>query len=131
MKVLLVDNDWRFTRQATQYLESHAHHVATEPTATAAVARAKHWQPDLVIVSDEQALDGMSAEIAAMNPRPAVLLTGSMDRFDRAWRAWQKGGDELLMKPVFRAQELHDAIVTAMENAATGVRKVADRAISA
>ena len=45
-----------------------------------------------------------------------------MDRYDRAWRAWQTGGDELLMKPVFTSAELHQAIVTALENAAAGCR---------
>ena len=55
--------------------------------------------------------------------RPAVLLTEHMDRYDRAWRAWQRGGDELLMKPVFYAHELQQGIVTAMENAAASARR--------
>ena len=46
-----------------------------------------------------------------------------MARFDRAWRVWQKGGDELLLKPVFTVDELHQAIVTARENAVTGRRR--------
>ena len=54
---------------------------------------------------------------------PAVLLTEHMDRYDRAWRAWQKGGDELLMKPVFKSDELHTAVVAALENAAAGARR--------
>ena len=54
--------------------------------------------------------------------KPAVLLTGRMDRYSVAWKAWQKGGDELLMKPVFKSEEIHDAIVTAMENRVSGKR---------
>ena len=30
---------------------------------------------------------------------PFMLLTGWLDRYDRVWRAWQRGGDELLIKP--------------------------------
>jgi hypothetical protein len=45
-----------------------------------------------------------------------------MDRYDRIWRAWQQGGDELLVKPIFTSKELLDAIVATMENAVTGRR---------
>ena len=67
--------------------------------------------------------------LSQLDPPPAVLLTGWMDRYDVAWHAWQRGGDELLIKPVFRIEELHEAIVTAMENAATAVHS-ARRAVS-
>ena len=60
--------------------------------------------------------------LARLNPQPAVLLTIWMDRYDIAWRAWQRGGDELLMKPLFNTGELHLAIVTALQNAAAGTR---------
>ena len=82
--------------------------------------RAKNWEPDLIILAAELAERGVLNELNALRDRPAVLLTEHMDRYDRAWRAWQQGGDELLMKPVFRAAELHEAIVTALENAAAG-----------
>jgi hypothetical protein len=45
-----------------------------------------------------------------------------MERYDRVWRMWQEGGDELLMKPIFNIDDLHDAIVVALENASTGTR---------
>ena len=121
MKVLIADPDWRFVRQASQYLESHAHLVVCEPRASEALAHVEHWQPDLVVMAAESA-DKMIDSIYKLQPRPAVLLTGRMDRYDLAWKAWQKGGDELLMKPIFKAEELHDAIVTALENVVTGVR---------
>lgn len=116
MKVLIVDADWRFTRQASAYLESHAHHVVHQPDTDLALEQARKWKPDLVVISAEQAETGLAARFKALKPKPAVLLTGWLDRFDRAWRAWQKGGDELLMKPVFKAEELRQAILTAMEN---------------
>ena len=60
-----------------------------------------------------------------------MLLTENLDRFDRAWRAWQQGGDELLLKPVLSTHDLHQAIVTARENAVAGVRPHPAAAVSA
>jgi DNA-binding response OmpR family regulator len=123
MKVLIADPDWRFARKATSFLESHAHLVVCENRPTAVLAHASGWQPDLVILSAELAQRGLIESLMAMSPRPPILLTEHMARFDRAWRVWQKGGDELLLKPVFTMDELHQAIVTARENAVTGRRR--------
>lgn len=116
MKVLIADADWRFAAQVTQQLESHAHLVIHQPQKNEIIPRASHWQPDLVILSADLANRGVLEELHGLPHRPAILLTGCMHRYDQAWRAWQKGGDELLMKPVFQAQEIQDAIVTALEN---------------
>ena len=121
MKVLIVEPDWRFAGMAASYLERHAHLVVQESRLDEAVARAAHWLPDLIIVAAELAEDNFLELLAEAAPhKPAVLLTGWLDRYDIAWRAWQKGGDELLMKPVFTTDELHAAIVMALENAALG-----------
>jgi CheY-like chemotaxis protein len=127
MKVLIADPDWRFAHQASRYLESHAHLVLCESDPRGAWERARTWQPDLVILAAELAEKGLMNRVNSLPHRPAVLLTEHMDRYDRAWRAWQTGGDELLMKPVFKTEEFHQAMVTALENAATGnvVRPVA------
>lgn len=120
MKVLIVDPDWRFTQQAGDFLESLAHLVICNARCDEAADRARHWEPDLVILDAELADKGLIDSINALTPRPAVLLTGWMDRYDVVWRAWQRGGDELLIKPVFRSSDLLEAIVQARENAATG-----------
>jgi len=122
MKVLVVEPDWRFAKMAAGYLESHAHLVVQETRLDDALRRAAHWQPDLVIAAAEVAEHGFVELLEGAGCRPAVLLTGWLDRYDIAWRAWQKGGDELLMKPIFTTDELHEAIVTALENAAAGTR---------
>jgi len=122
MKVLIADGDWRFARQAASFLEARAHLVVRHTGHAATIEGARQWQPDLVIVSEELAQTGLIEELHALEPRPAVLLVGWMDRYDKVWRVWQRGGDELLMKPVFDGQELLSAIVSAMENAVTGVR---------
>ncbi len=126
MKVLIVEPDWRFARDAAAYLESHAHLVVQESRLDNALQRAEHWQPDLAIIASELAEDGLLDRLNDTDgQRPAVLLTGWMDRYDVAWRAWQKGGHELLMKPIFTTDELHEAIVAALENAAAGTRPAA------
>ena len=122
MKVLIADPDWRFAGKTRDYLESHAHLVLSHADAEQVIERVKHWEPDLVILAAELAEKGLLNELNALRQRPAILLTEHMDRYDRAWRAWQKGDDELLMKPVFKASELHQAIVVALENAAAGCR---------
>ncbi len=134
MRVLIVEPDWRFARMASTYLESHAHLVVQENRLDDALARVAHWRPDLVIVAAELAEDGflgLLQDAAPAGNRPAVLLTGWLDRYDIAWRAWQKGGDELLIKPVFTTEEVHQAIVTALENATLGAAAPSRQAVSA
>jgi DNA-binding response OmpR family regulator len=125
LRVLIVDDDKRFTDSAEQFLESKAHLVVTQNDVEQAATTARHWPADLVIVAEELAETGLLEELRTACPHPAVLLTGWMDRCDRVWRAWQRGGDELLMKPVFRSEELHQAVVSALENAAAGARRTA------
>jgi len=122
MKVLLAETDWRFARQVSEFLESHAHLVVRQPRAHEVIPTVRHWRPDLVIICEDLAEDGLLRELHAMDDRPAVLLVGWMDRYAGLWRAWRQGGDELLMKPVFKTEQLHSAIVAALENAAAGVR---------
>ena len=131
MKVLIVDPDWRFAEQATSYLESHAHLVVYQPKPALAIAQTQRWQPDLVILAAELSESGIVEAVNRIKDRPAVLLTGWMDRYDLAWRAWQRGGDELLMKPLFKVEELQETIVTALENAAVGIRRQKPAAASA
>lgn len=120
MRVLIADPDHHFANQATRLLESRAHLVVNQSDAGQAALTARHWRPDLAIVAEELAETGLIEEISSLTPRPAILMVGWMDRYDRVWRAWQRGGDELLMKPVFTNEELHTAIVAALENAAVG-----------
>ena len=121
MRVLIVESDWRFVNQAVEYLESRAHHVVLQTDPAEAIEQARRWGPDLVIVGSEFGQTGLLEALHAMPDRPAVLLTGAMARYDLAWRAWQRGADELLMKPVFHVQELQEAIVAARQTSAAGL----------
>ncbi len=132
MKVLIGDPDWHFSQRVSRFLESRAHLVVHEGSAEDVVDRARRWLPDLVILASELAVrDGALKAISSLKPRPAVLLTEAMDRFDRAWWAWQQGGDELFLKPVLNSHDLHQAIVAARENATAGIRPRPTAAVSA
>jgi len=122
MKIIIAEMDWRFAHRARRYLEDRAHLVAFHTDPQMLIERVEQWRPDLVILAAELAEGGTLQRIMDSPQRPAVLLTEFMDRYDRAWRVWQVGGDEILMKPVFSTAELQGAIVTALENAASGRR---------
>ncbi len=116
MKVLIIESDWPFEAKATNYFESHAD-LVVHATPANAVDRARSWRPDLLILAAEYATEELLKSLGMFEPAPAVLLTEHMSRFDRAWSAWQLGGDELLMKPIFHLHELRQASISAMKNA--------------
>lgn len=119
MNVLIVDADWQFVAQVTPFLEDKAHHVAHQVCPTQAARQVQQWKPDLVILAADLADDALVRTIYGLPDRPAVLLTESMDRYAHAWRVWQHCGDELVLKPLFKRAEFHDAIVQARLNAVT------------
>jgi len=124
MKVMIVDPDRYFAELASYHLESRAHLVVHQTNPFHALAQVRQWEPDVVVLSAEPAYSGLMQKLYSLSPRPAILLVDHMDRFARAWRAWQRGGDELLLKPILRFEELHDAIVGALENAAVDTRAI-------
>jgi len=134
LRVLICDTDQRFVERASHFLMSHGHQVMTEPIAEEAADLVAHWRPDVLVLSSEAA-DSDDGEVLRriqdLNPRPAILLTGQLDRFDAAWRAWRQGGDELLLKPVIHVWELHAAIIAAIESATPNPAAEAQAAASA
>ena len=118
MKVLIADEDWAFAQKAWAHFEATANLVLWEPRMAQVAQRAASWQPDLLIVSARHVEQGLLEHLPPGPLRPAVLVTEHMADCDRAWRAWQKGGDELLLKPVFRSRDLHEAAMSALRNAA-------------
>jgi DNA-binding response OmpR family regulator len=121
MKIIIVDSDWRFVSKATRYFESFADTII-QKSAFSLVSKAEEWEPDLIILSAEYATEDLLESLQNISIRPAVLLTEHMSRYDRAWAAWQRGGDELLMKPVFKSQDLRNAVSVAMQKAAVNPR---------
>ncbi len=117
MKVLIIDPDPRFGENVRDSLESHTHLVVHLTDASLARDRVLQWKPDIVIIAAELHGDGLLEFLHSGPHRPAVLLTGWMDSYAEVWQAWQRGGHELLMKPVFNSREVYDAMLTARENA--------------
>jgi DNA-binding response OmpR family regulator len=127
LKVLICDTDQRFVERATRFLSGHGHQVMSEPLPSEAADLAARWRPDVVVVASEAAICDNSLlvkELHRISPRPAILLTGQLDRFHAAWQAWRSGGDELLLKPVLQAWEIHTAIIAAIGNATPTRRTV-------
>ena len=124
MRIMIVESDWHFEIKAIQYFEARADLVVRR-TPDAALQCAQSWQPELVILAAGYVNESLIAGLRALSVPPAILITEHMSRFDQAWRAWQVGGDELLMKPVFHVRELHEAVMQAMERAAINNDKTA------
>ena len=122
MKVLIADTDRDFALKAWAYYEKSANLVLLQPDSDQVVASARSWGADLVIVSARQVEQGVLEGLYALPARPAVLVTEHMRNPGRAWRAWQQGGDELLLKPVFKLKELAQAVTNALGSAAWGRR---------
>lgn len=117
MKVAIVETDWPFALQATRYYESRGD-LVVQQSPSRLLAHARSWKPDVIILAAEFVNDELMNALGSLDNAPAVLITEHMSEFARAWRAWQRGGDELLMKPIFQTCELHEAVVSAMEHAA-------------
>ncbi len=134
LKILICDTDYRFVERATRFLASHGHQVMSEAIPSEALDLTRRWRPDIIVLASESADredDSFMRELQQVEPRPAILLTGQLDRFDAAWRAWRRGGDELLLKPVIHAWELHTAIISALELASPKRRAAEVTAASA
>jgi len=131
MRILIADPDSRFAAQAASYLESKTHSVVHYSDVQSALIAARRWQPDLVIVAAELVTEKAMNAFRSFNPRPAIVLAGSLAQTGQTWRAWQRGGDELLMKPVFKGREIQEAIVAALQHNLLGGRSWQSMAASA
>ena len=134
MKLLVIDRDPRFLNTVCDLFEPRGHVVVHETDTATAIARAHHWQPDVIVVSAEidRCCNGdLLSQLAQVECRPAVLLTAHMDRFDKAWRAWQHGADELLLLPVLHSSDLDMAVLAARQNAVAAQRENQALAMSA
>jgi ActR/RegA family two-component response regulator len=116
MRIMIVESDWPFTLRATRYFESRGD-LAVRQSPERMVGHARKWKPEVIVLAAEFVTDERMNALGSIDHAPAILLTEHMSEFARAWRAWQRGGDELLMKPVFQSSELQEAVVSAVEHA--------------
>jgi len=114
LKILICDPDRKFVQTARRILGSEGHTVVVEANLCEAARLALKNIPDVVVLPSEFANDPNADLIIEiihhMTPRPAVLLTIQMARFDIARKAWLKGADGTLFKPILQDQELKAAI---------------------
>jgi len=128
MKVLIVDSDWYFVSQASGILESKGHQVSSEADSAEAFERAEQLRPDVILINvelEEVCQGDMLERLEGILPRPAIVLVSVLERFDKAWQAWQRGGHEVLFKPILHPSELHVAILNARQNALNPQRRPA------
>ncbi len=133
MKILIVDSDCQFLRKARDLLEPRGHHVVHEANPDRALQRLLKWRPDVIMVSTEyeSCCNGtLLSDFSRLQPRPAILLTSAMTDFTKAWQAWQRGGDEVLFKPLLHSSELHTAIMSARQNALCPTRRPVARPLA-
>ena len=119
LKVLICDPDEAFAGRLHRFLVAREHQVLVELQFCYAADLALRWHPDVVILSSELADAGRTAAIAQLHriqPRPTVVVTGTLDDFDAIWRARRKGCDEVLFRPV-PVDELEAVLATAIESA--------------
>ena len=117
LRILICDPDQKFVRAAKEILRSEGHTVMAETGLSTAIRHALTSRPDVIILPSEF-VDDPDAEfleefIDSLTPRPAILLTCRMARFDLAWLAWHKGADDCMFKPLLGAHELKAAIARA------------------
>jgi CheY-like chemotaxis protein len=106
-RILLVDDEVTITRGLALYLEENGRcDVRVENTGSRAVAAARQFQPDLIlldIVMPDADGGAIAAEIKAdpaLHATPIVFLTALVSRRETGSGSKQIGGHPFLAKPV-------------------------------
>lgn len=114
LRILICDPDRKFIQAAERILGSEGHTVVAEADLCKGARLVLENTPDVVVLPSEFANDPNADLIIEilhhLTPRPAVLLTIQMAQFDIARKAWLKGADGSLFKPILQEQELKTAI---------------------
>jgi CheY-like chemotaxis protein len=114
LRILVCDPDQEFVEAVERILGSEGHTVVAEADLCKAARLALQSTPDVIVLpsefADDPNADLITELIHSLTPRPAILLTMQMVRFDLARKAWQKGADHSVFKPLLGEQELKAAI---------------------
>jgi len=104
LRILVCDADREFVQAAERILGSEGHTIVAEADLCKAARLALKSTPDVVVLpsefADDSNADLITELIHHLTPRPAILLTMRMARFDLARKAWQKGADGSLFSRV-------------------------------
>lgn len=106
-KILVVEDERPIAEVVKAYLEGEGFTVTVVYDGTAALAAARHWCPDLIVL--DLMLPGLSGEEVCRKLRsesdvPILMLTAKSEEEDRV-QGLQMGADDYLVKP-FSPREL-------------------------
>ncbi|MDI3280022.1 MAG: response regulator transcription factor [Bacillota bacterium] len=106
-KILVVEDERPIAEVVKAYLEGEGFAVTVVYDGTAALAAARHWRPDLIVL--DLMLPGLSGEEVCRKLRsesdvPILMLTAKSEEEDRV-QGLQMGADDYLVKP-FSPREL-------------------------
>lgn len=115
-KILVVDDEVRITKMIKRNLEADgAYEVEMENDSTQVLARAREFQPDLVLLDvmmpemDGGEIAAALAEDSALHHVPVIFLTAIVTRDETGGSESEIGGRRFLAKPV-KTEELVAAI---------------------
>jgi len=106
-RVLVVDDEQSMAKVVASYLQREGHHVECVFDGPAAVAAARRWQPDVVVLDlGLPGLDGIEVcrQLRTFSDCYVVMLTARIDEVDKLV-GLGVGADDYLTKP-FSTREL-------------------------
>ncbi|AOS43978.1 Alkaline phosphatase synthesis transcriptional regulatory protein PhoP [Lacunisphaera limnophila] len=132
-KILVVDDEPDVTDLVAYHLKAKAFHVETLNDATASIAKARSYQPDLIILDIMMPdLSGIQVcRILRADPKlakvPIIFLTAKAEAHDRI-EGLESGADDYLSKPfspkelVLRVESILRRVAAPLEPVSTKLR---------
>lgn len=106
-KILVIEDEAKIRKVITTYLNGAGYTVQAETDGAAGLARARSWQPDLVVLDlNLPSLDGMqiAAQLSEESDVYIIMLTARGEEMDRI-AGLSLGADDYITKP-FSPREL-------------------------
>ena len=131
-RVLIVDDDSSIRQICREVLELGGYQVRDAGSATAALAEARRFRPDMIVLDVLMPnIDGYrAAEMIRADPAigmaPIMFLSARGDTADKV-RAFRSGAEDYMVKP-FDAAELLARVAKALDRASARARCIADDA---
>ena len=103
-KIFIVDDEQEITEIVETFLTEHGFQVLSENNPSLAVAKAKTYKPDVILLDIMMpGMDGYTiCQVLKEDPEfysiPVIFLTGK-DKSDDMGRSFKSGGDMFIKKP--------------------------------
>ncbi len=103
INLLLIDDDWEFTREVKQFLENQEFEVRVAGMVEAGRQLFKQQLPDLVLLDlhlpDGSGMD-LLKEFKSHTPQIPILMLTAFGSIDKAVEAMKEGAENFLTKPI-------------------------------